>query len=547
MIERLVAMAMTLGLMLCVACADSAVERLDTAAQLVRERPDTAYAILRDLDYDDFHSDSLKARFVLTKAIANLQVGRSLVTDTLLDEAAEYFRTSGDTRRWVIATQLLSGYDLMRGEGEAGIRRLEALLPQIKSRDQLWDTHIYIMDLALTCQEYPKAYKAAKWLYDHTEDPEGKLIYTVSMAGSEFMQGNPGVAVALMEDAISKGLPEKAPGYTQEFYLEYADMLNGSGQSQKAIGILDRLRAERDTMSKVEEVSWKVSEAEYYANAGDPARAKALLGSINHEATQSVFEIYSYIGMLKVALAYKETGHIPAELMRRVTKHLHRSHLMTQQDREKALESVIELNDDNYRLRLNRQRLWLLITVLTLFVVVSGVIVYIVMGRRKRRLIEAEERAETLQEMLSAAETSASSSDRERLKAALLRQLGIFKIFAGSPTPQSRDALKKISAVGHPDATIETLVDWEEFYAMIDSLYEGFHSKLVSHYPDTFNDKELQIIILMKAGFGTKEIGVLTEQSSATIYTRKSVIRKKLGNPENGDLIAFLDARLATL
>lgn len=547
MIERLVAMAMTMGLMLCVACADSAVERLDTAAQLVRERPDTAYAILRDLDYDDFHSDSLKARFVLTKAIANLQVGRSLVTDTLLDEAAEYFRTSGDTRRWVIATQLLSGYDLMRGEGEAGIRRLEALLPQIKSRDQLWDTHIYIMDLALTCQEYPKAYKAAKWLYDHTEDPEGKLIYTVSMAGSEFMQGNPGVAVALMEDAISKGLPEKAPGYTQEFYLEYADMLNGSGQSQEAIGILDRLRAESDTMSKVEEVSWKVSEAEYYANAGDPERAKALLGSINHEATQSVFEIYSYIGMLKVALAYKETGHIPAELMRRVTKHLHRSHLMTQQDREKALESVIELNDDNYRLRLNRQRLWLLITVLTLFVVVSGVIVYIVMGRRKRRLIEAEERAETLQEMLSAAETSASSSDRERLKAALLRQLGIFKIFAGSPTPQSRDALKKISAVGHPDATIETLVDWEEFYAMIDSLYEGFHSKLIAAYPDTFNDKELQIIILMKAGFGTKEIGVLTEQSSATIYTRKSVIRKKLGNPENGDLIAFLDARLATL
>jgi DNA-binding NarL/FixJ family response regulator len=62
-----------------------------------------------------------------------------------------------------------------------------------------------------------------------------------------------------------------------------------------------------------------------------------------------------------------------------------------------------------------------------------------------------------------------------------------------------------------------------------------------------FNDKEQQIIVLLKAGFSTKEISVLTEQSSATIYTRKSVIRKKLATPEDGDFTAQLDAQFGTV
>ena len=53
--------------------------------------------------------------------------------------------------------------------------------------------------------------------------------------------------------------------------------------------------------------------------------------------------------------------------------------------------------------------------------------------------------------------------------------------------------------------------------------------------------------MLLKAGFSTKEIGVLTEQSSATIYTRKSVIRKKLGTSENGDIAARIDEEIKGL
>ena len=46
--------------------------------------------------------------------------------------------------------------------------------------------------------------------------------------------------------------------------------------------------------------------------------------------------------------------------------------------------------------------------------------------------------------------------------------------------------------------------------------------------------------MLMMAGFSTKEISVITGQTTATIYVRKTSIRKKLGAPEKEDIIAFL-------
>lgn len=208
------------------------------------------------------------------------------------------------------------------------------------------------------------------------------------------------------------------------------------------------------------------------------------------------------------------------------------------------MESVVELTEDNYRLKLQRQKLWLPVTGVVLVLTVSGIVVYFILHRRRQRMIETEERIETLAQMLKDSHKAESCNlSDDKLKAALIRQLGIFKAFAGTPNQQSIDALRKISTVGNNGESIEALVDWRDFYVLIDNLYDNFHTNLINKYPDIFNDKEQQIIVLLKAGFSTKEIGVLTEQSSATIYTRKSVIRKKLSTPEDGDFIAQLDSQ----
>lgn len=75
---------------------------------------------------------------------------------------------------------------------------------------------------------------------------------------------------------------------------------------------------------------------------------------------------------------------------------------------------------------------------------------------------------------------------------------------------------------------------------MIDGLYSGFYSRLHRQYGDRLSRKEEQIIVLMVAGFSTKEISVITGQTTSTIYVRKSSVRKKLGVPEKEDIVAYL-------
>ena len=528
----------------CVSCGDTVGDRLDSASRLVNYRPDSAYTILRDIDYTDLRADSLKAKYILTKAIANIRVGRSLITDTLLNDAASYYLSAGDTTSWVLATQLLSGHDFVRGDSKTSMDRLENMIPLIKNRELLWDTYIHLLEVSINSGDYASAYRYADRLLNNTNVPEHVMKYAVAKGGSMYMQGQTAEALALFDsiattDCIKKISPEAA----REFMEEYVEILDGAGHSSRAIAITDSLYSDRKPENSYEKVTRHITLAQLHANAGNLKTATAHLDSINHEETKSIFETYASIAMLKAALEFKQSGRFPSELMHKVTKNIHRSHMLAQFDRQTALESVMELNDDNYELKLQRQRLWLLICIILIGLTVSGGVAYHLLNRRKQRLIEAEERAETLERMLDDYSGRSNPTDREKLRSALLKQLGIFKTFASTPTPQSRDALRKISTAGNGDMSIESLVDWPEFYSMIDNLYDGFHTRLITDYPNTFNDKEQQIIVLLKAGFSTKEIGVLTEQSSATIYTRKSVIRKKLATPENGDFIAQLDAR----
>ena len=60
-------------------------------------------------------------------------------------------------------------------------------------------------------------------------------------------------------------------------------------------------------------------------------------------------------------------------------------------------------------------------------------------------------------------------------------------------------------------------------------------------------EKEIQLCCLLCAGFSTKEISVVTQQSVRTIYQRKTDIRHKLGMDEKEDIIGNISARTANI
>ena len=164
---------------------------------------------------------------------------------------------------------------------------------------------------------------------------------------------------------------------------------------------------------------------------------------------------------------------------------------------------------------------------------------------RRQRERENEERIEALQKMVdeyrSALVQEPATPDSSALRSAMLRQLGIIKMVAETPTEQNREMLRKISSID--GETNGELVDWTKVFEMIDSLYSGFYGKLHGEYGELLSPKEEQIIVLMLAGFSTKEISVITGQTTSTIYVRKSSIRKKLGVSEKEDIVEFLKNR----
>ena len=232
--------------------------------------------------------------------------------------------------------------------------------------------------------------------------------------------------------------------------------------------------------------------------------------------------------------------------MQTIPKYYNFSLRKIENERQTALENIYQLDRNQAELVMQRQRLWLVILSLLIIAISVGAIIVYQNRRKTQHLADVEEHAETLKEMLEASEKSKPEDKTEILRRSLLQQMGILKTFASSPTAQNQEALKKISAISQATETSDNLVDWNSFYLMIDELFDGFHSKLLKAYPSLFSDKEIQIICLIKADFSTKEIGVLTQQSSATIYVRKSSIRKKLSTPDSGDFIAQIDRKIAT-
>ena len=192
---------------------------------------------------------------------------------------------------------------------------------------------------------------------------------------------------------------------------------------------------------------------------------------------------------------------------------------------------------------------WILLTSV-LLLVVGSIGGYYYYWNRVRQLADAEDRVDTLTRMLVEAQALVpETKDLEKentyddafFKKILLQQLGIIKLVASTPTNQNQALLKRISRISGGEIPVNSLLVWTDLYPIIDRLYNNFYARLMKLYGNVLTEKEIQISCLLCAGFSTKEIGVVTQQSDATIYVRKTSIRKKIGSAEGEDIVSYVN------
>lgn len=523
-------------------------KEVDRAEVLMKADADSALAVLEAIDPSDLKVDSLKAKFHYLKAFGHMKRNRSMIEDSLITFAHNYYRGK-DIVKDIRSGIALAFYKFWVGDTPGSIAMLDSLTKLPNVPDSLM-TEVLRIRVLLGTSEYQgrQIIPLAKRLHILENDTLRKMeAKYMLLAGYEYA-GEIDSALYLVNELIDYARSRHWGDKQFLFMVEQAQLLTESGDD----GESDRLIDEIFSKAGHDNGAADMLHFQYAINAlnrGDVQRARQHLAIADSLASglRGDDDAYSrsYSNLLHAMIDFKQTGRI---------KLVHINGLNNRQNerfnRMKASQWESErgaLHQQNRALTLKAESehktvIILIISMAALLILAASA--WIIRTRRQRER-DNEERIEALQKMVdeyrSAPSKEPEKADSTTLHGIMLKQLGIIKMVAETPTEQNREMLRKISAID--GETNGELVDWGKVFEMIDNLYSGFYSKLHRQYGEQLTPKEEQIIVLMVAGFSTKEISVITGQTTSTIYVRKSSIRKKLGVPEKEDIVVFLKNR----
>lgn len=523
-------------------------KEISQAERLMPGNPDSALAILESIDPSDLKVDSLRAKIHYLKAYGHMKRNRSMIEDSLITFAHKYYRGK-DIVKDIRSGIALAFYKFWVGDTPGSIAMLDSLTGLSDVPDSLMTEALRIRVL-LGTSEYQgrQIIPLAKRLHILENDTLRKMeAKYMLLAGYEYA-GEIDSALYLVNELIDYARSRHWGDKQFLFMVEQAQLLTESGHD----GESDRLIDEIFSKAGHDNGAADMLHFQYAINALN--RGNVNLAAHHLKTADSIAvrlrgdeDAYfrSYSNLLHAMIDFRQTGRI---------KLMHINGLNNRQserfNRMKASQWESErgaLHQQNRALALKAESehktvIILIISLAALLILGGSAWIFII---RRQREHDNEERIEALQKMVDeykyAPAQKTGITDSSAMRGVMLKQLGIIRMVAETPTEQNREMLRKISAID--GETNGELVDWEKVFEMIDSLYSGFYSKLHRQYGDCLSPKEEQIIVLLVAGFSTKEISVITGQTTSTIYVRKSSIRKKLGVPEKEDIVEFLKNR----
>lgn len=477
--------------------------------------------------------------------------GASMAEDSLILPAFNYFVAGSDTVKMLNSYVLKSQYLYWQKKHEEAMTVLDS---GIAAATACRDTYLIVHMLSLKASKhvyveknYKKAIEAHLRAIAVRED-EG-LCFSLGIAMG--LQGNDSASY-YMDRSIELVGQKKDTVRLVHYLRNYAQMLSCiSNDYEKAVAVSKRLRSLASDGGQIAMTDMvltecflkmgKLDSAQYYLDQG-----RALLASREKFLTTENMINY-YQGLIDY------TRHRTFDFLKvmRYNDSVHNALYALQSTIQRKDESKESLSNANLMLTMERQEAQLtLLGCLLLLVIVGGGAFFYIRGRR-HRLIEAEERIETLNRLLAdatkgdgeqgvAGNTDKEVEDGQFFRKILLQQLGIIRLVATQPTSQNQELLRRISGITNRELPVESLLVWEDLYPVIDRIYDGFYTQMNRRFGSVLIDKEQQLCCLLCAEFSTKEISVVTQQSIPTIYQRKTNIRKKLGMGEKEDIVGFI-------
>ncbi len=520
--------------------------KVKEAEQLMQTHVDSAMAILDNIDSSNLKDDSIQAKYHYLRAFGHMRQNRSMIGDSLIVSAHNYYKGK-DIVRDIRSGTAYAWYKFWVGDTPGAISMLDSLVNLSNVPDSLIAPTLRIRVL-LGVSEYqggeliPFAHRLIGIETDTLRQIEAKYLLLNAYEYAEKFDS----ALLLSEELIDYTRSHKWGDKQFMLELERAQILGEMGRTAESNEVVEGIfRKSSSDNGAADYLHMQLAmNALNSGNLSLASKQLAVADSFAVKFRQEDDTYYrSYSNLMKAMIDFKQNGKM---------KLVHVSGLNNRQweryNRAKASQweserGALQQQARALALKAESQHKTVIILVIAIFAFLILVGAVWIITRRRQRERENEERAEALQNMVDELKSTSSQSPTERhtpeaLRRAMLQQLGIIKMVAETPTEQNREMLRKISSI--ESDTKGELVNWNNVFELIDTLYAGFYNKLHTSWGEVLTQKEEQIIGLMVAGFSTKEISVITGQTTSTIYVRKSSIRKKLKIPEKEDIVAFL-------
>ena len=535
-----------------VSCSQSATfgrDTLDAAEKVMRTNPDSAMAMLDAIDPSEMKIDSLRAKYYYLQAYGHMRQNRSMIADSLIAFAHDYYRgkdvvrdmRSGTARAW---------YKFWVGDCPGAINMLDSLVALGGVPDSLVVPTLRIRVL-LGASEYQGdvLIPFARRLLSMEVDTLRKIEATYMLLSAYEYAGKLDSALMLTDELIDYARVNNWGDKQFLFELERAQILGEMGrtaESDEAVEGIFRKSSPDNGAADYLHIQLAMN-ALNSGNVDRAAKELAIADSFAVKLRNDDDTYYrSYSNLLGAMIDFRQNGKLRLVHVNGLNNRQRERYNRARASQWESERSALQQQGRALALKAESEHKTVIILMVALVaVLILAGAIWIIRHRRQRER-ENEERAEALQKMVDELKSAPSPQPTTEpapaaLRRAMLQQLGIIKMVAETPTEQNRDMLRKISSI--ESDTGGELVNWNNVFELINTLYSGFYAKLHSTYGETLIPKEEQIIVLMMAGFSTKEISVITGQTTSTIYVRKSSIRKKLGVPGKEDIVAFLRER----
>lgn len=513
---------------------------INSAEEIMIDYPDSALSIIAIIDPTELTIDSLKAKYYYVRATAHDNQEYPDLSDSLVSFSVEFYRDK-DLERSINSTTLLALNKYWMGENKAALQILDSLTLLENIPDSLLINPLRAKaNISADLLRDNSGEETLRRLMDIDRDTGWNSQYKYWLY-IDYLYNSKHDSALLVLDEIIDCFDEMSPARIKCEY-EKIGVLEELGRYTESMNLIDKFLSDDSGLAPPAHYLylWKSLCLFNMGRFDESVKALEIVDSLTEgiaESDKGYFNSFTFL--IKTAFDYHRTGKLSPILMAKIINIRNGVLLRNQVIQQETRNSALEIENKRLILKAkNDTKNLIIVIIILLALIITCALLWFARNRRRKEL-EAVERSEVLQELVDELNNSdAKLAQHEALRRAMLQQLGIIKLVAETPTEQNREMLRKISSIDSKHG--DSIVNWDNVHDIIDNLYAGFYSGLHRHFGEVLTEKEEQIIVLMLAGFSTKEISVLTSQTTATIYVRKSAIRKKLGVPEKDDIIAFL-------